>query len=540
MQWFQNLKIAHKLALASLATLTLTAALGLFSLLQLSILNHASDQLTNQWSPATRTILEIKSSLLRYRTFELQHALSNTPADYGSYDSQMAQEMEQIRNLMQRYEGLSGGAELRADWQRFRQELNAYEAASHQVAAVSRSGDLDAARRAVRGASRSHNFAAADDVNRLVALNTAGAAAARARAEQAYTHARVLIFATLGASLVLGALLAWRIAAAISRPLRAAVSVAERVAEGDLGTAISSNSADETGKLLTALHGMNTRLRQAVGQVRHGAEAVASAATELASGNQELAARTGQQAAALEETAAAMEELTVSVRQNADHAHDASAVAESAALQARDSGTAVRAIVHTMDRITEAAGHMGDIVAVIDGIAFQTNLLALNAAVEAARAGIHGRSFAVVASEVRHLAQRSADSAKEIRALIEDSMRKVGEGAERVQLAGKSIESTIAGVNEVSALLQSISGAAREQQLGIEQVNSAVAELGSVTQRNAALAEASSAATLALQEQSDGLARAVSVFRLTPARGERTDRPQRLAPRPRPALASAL
>jgi methyl-accepting chemotaxis protein len=535
MQWFHDLKIAHKLALASLAALTLTAALGLFSLFQLSVLNHASDELTSKWSPATRTILEIKASLLRYRTFEIQHALSNAQADYDSYEGQMAQEMANVRTLSQRYERLVADEAIRAGWQRFRQELDAYETASLQVAAISRTGNVDGARRAVRGASRTHNFAAADEVNRLVELDTAGATAARAGAAKAYTHARILIFATLGAGLVLGALLSWRLAAMISSPLRAAVSVAERVSEGDLSTAITSGSVDETGKLLGALRGMNERLRAAVGEVRHGAEAVASAATELASGNQELAARTSQQAAALEETAAAMEQLTVSVRQNADHAHDASAVAENASAQARDSGSAVSDIVHTMDRITAAAGRMGDIVGVIDGIAFQTNLLALNAAVEAARAGVHGRSFAVVATEVRHLAQRSAESAKEIRALIEDSIRKVGEGADRVQMAGKSIESTIASVSEVSALLQSISGAAREQRLGIEQVNGAVAELGSVTQRNAALAEESSAATQALQEQSGALARAVSVFRLAPRRVENSRAP-RLAAGLHPAL----
>jgi len=428
--------------------------------------------------------------------------------------------------------------EVRSNWRRFRQELDAYESASHAVAALARKGDTDGARAALRGESRAHNYAAADEIGRLVELDTAGAAAARARAEQAYHHARVLIFATLGVSLVLGGLLSWRIAAMIASPLRAAVGVAQRVSEGDLSTAISSSSVDETGTLLSALHGMNERLRHAVGEVRHGAQAVASAATELASGNQELAARTGQQAAALEETAAAMEQLTVSVRQNAGHAHDAAAVADSAATQARDSGHAVSDIVQTMERISEAAGRMGDIVGVIDGIAFQTNLLALNAAVEAARAGEQGRSFAVVAAEVRSLSQRSADSAKEIRALIDDSIRKVGEGADRVQMAGKSIASTIASVSQVSSLLQSISGAAREQQLGIEQVNSAVAELGAVTQQNAALAEESSAATGALQVQSELLARAVAVFRLAPARGA-NERAPRLAQRLRPALPRA-
>ena len=536
MQWFRNLKIAHKLAVASLGTLVLTASLGLFSLFELRTLDHASDELTNKWSPATRTILEIKAALLRYRTFELQHALSNAPADYDDYENQMARQMDMVRGLMARYQEMLASEEVRDSWRGFQQELDSYETAAHRVAAISRSGDLDGARRAVRGESRTHNFAAADEISRLVQLDMAGAAAARHSAEQAYLHARILIFATLGASLLLGGLLAWRIGAVIAAPLGAAVSVAERVAQGDLSTTIEGHSDDETGHLLAALRSMNERLRHAVGEVRHGADAVAGAATELAEGNHELAARTAQQAAALEETAATMGQLTESVRQNADHAQDASVVAASTASQARDSGTAVAEIAQTMERITEAAGRMHEIVQVIDGIAFQTNLLALNASVEAARAGTHGRSFAVVASEVRQLAQRSAGSAREIRLLIEDSIRKVGEGAARVQRAGVSIESTIAGVSEVSALLQSISGAAREQRLGIEQVNSAVAELGVVTQRNVALAEESSHAMQGLQEQADLLARAVGTFRLAPAPQARRHGGSMIRPTMRPVL----
>jgi len=516
MNWFQNLRIAHKLGLAIVLVLSLTAVLGAFSIAQLRVLNQATWEVNNVWSPAIRTILEIKSSLIRYRTYELQHVLSNQEADFDDYARKMDAKMAELRDLMARYSQIEASAEARRTFAQLDTSLRNYDEAAHVAAAISRTGNLDGARQAVRGESRKYNFESADLVTKLVDIDLAGGAAAQARAEQAYLHARHLIIGLLAAALVLGGLLAWRISRMIAAPLRAAVLVAERVADGDLSTQIGAVTRDETGRLLGALRAMNERLQSAVGNVRRGADTVASAAIELASGNDDLASRTSQQAAALEETAAAMEELTVSVRQNAEHAQQASALAASAASVAVDGGVAVSDIVATMQRITEASKRMTEIVSVIDGIAFQTNLLALNAAVEAARAGEQGRGFAVVAAEVRQLAQRSAGSAKEIRGLIDDSLAKVDEGVRRVSHAGSTIDGAIASVKRVAAIVDEISGASREQSQGIEQVNVAIAELGTVTQQNAALVEQSAVATNALKEQASVLARAIGVFRLAP------------------------
>jgi methyl-accepting chemotaxis protein len=516
MNWFNNLRIAHKLGLAIVLVLSLTAALGVFSIAQLRVLNQATYEVNNVWSPAIRTILDIKANVIRYRTFELQHVLSNREEDFNDYARKMDDKMAEVRGLMGDYSGLAANEETRRIFAQLDTSLRNYADASRAAVALSRKGDLDGARQAVRGESRKYNFESADLITKLVELDTAGGAAAQARADQAYQHARHLIIGLLAASLVLGGLLAWRISRMIAAPLRAAVLVAERVADGDLSTQIGAVTRDETGRLLGALRAMNERLQSAVGNVRRGADTVASAAVELSSGNDDLASRTSQQAAALEETAAAMEELTVSVRQNAEHAQQASVFAASAASIAVDSGVAVGDIVQTMERITEASRRMTEIVGVIDSIAFQTNMLALNAAVEAARAGEQGRGFAVVAAEVRQLAQRSAGSAREIRSLIDDSLAKVDEGVRRVSHAGSTIDGAIASVKRVAAIVDEISGASREQSQGIEQVNVAIAELGTVTQQNAALVEHSAVATSALREQATLLARAIGVFRLAP------------------------
>jgi methyl-accepting chemotaxis protein len=336
-------------------------------------------------------------------------------------------------------------------------------------------------------------------------------------------NTRVIVVALALAAGLVGLLVGVLATRSITRPLAEAVAVARRVADGDLGSVIEVHSSDETGQLLQALKDMNDSLRNIVGQVRTGTEAIATASSQIASGNLDLSARTEQQAGALEETASSMEELTSTVRQNGDNARQANQLAQSASGVAVKGGAVMAQVVATMGSINDSSKKIVDIIGVIDGIAFQTNILALNAAVEAARAGEQGRGFAVVASEVRGLAQRSASAAKEIKALIDDSVRKVGAGSELVTEAGSTMDEVVASVQRVTGIIGDISSAGHEQQAGIEQINQAVAEMDTVTQQNAALVEEAAAAASSLQSQASHLAQLVSVFKLgeqaaTPAR----------------------
>ena len=315
--------------------------------------------------------------------------------------------------------------------------------------------------------------------------------------------------------LVLGAAFSLLIARSITRPLNEAVGVAQRVAAGDLTSAIDVKTKDETGMLLQALKDMNESLVKIVGEVRAGSEAIGSGTKQIATGNADLSQRTEEQASSLEETASSMEELTSTVKQNAENAKQANQLALGASQVAVKGGAVVGQVVDTMSSINESSKKIVDIISVIDGIAFQTNILALNAAVEAARAGEQGRGFAVVATEVRNLAQRSAAAAKEIKALIGDSVDKVGAGTKLVDEAGKTMEEIVSSVKRVTDIMSEITAASQEQSAGIEQVNQAITQMDEVTQQNAALVEEAAAAAESLEEQAQNLESAVAVFKVS-------------------------
>ncbi len=300
----------------------------------------------------------------------------------------------------------------------------------------------------------------------------------------------------------------------IVRPLQNALACARAVASGDLSTEIVPRGKDEIAQLLRALSDMQVSLSSVVSSVRYNAEGVALASAEIAAGNLNLASRTEEQAASLGETASSMEELTATVRQNADNATQAATLADTASKTASRGGEVMAQVVETMQGIAGGSRKVGDIIAVIDGIAFQTNILALNAAVEAARAGEQGRGFAVVATEVRMLAQRSAAAAKEIKTLIEQSTERVDAGASLVDNAGRIITDIVGSVQRVDHIVGEISSASQEQSKGIEQVNMAVTQMDEVTQQNAALVEEASAAAQALSSQATSLRDAVAVFKL--------------------------
>ena len=311
----------------------------------------------------------------------------------------------------------------------------------------------------------------------------------------------------------------------IVRPLRQAIVAADRIAGGDLSVEIKVVGRDETGELLAALKHMSESLAKIVSEVRSGTEAIGSGTKQIASGNADLSQRTEEQASSLEETASSMEELTSTVKQNAENAKQANQLAASASEVAVKGGRVVSEVVETMSSINESSKKIVDIISVIDGIAFQTNILALNAAVEAARAGEQGRGFAVVATEVRNLAQRSAAAAKEIKALIGDSVDKVGAGTKLVDEAGKTMQEIVSSVKRVTDIMSEITAASQEQSSGIEQVNQAITQMDEVTQQNAALVEEAAAAAESLEEQAQNLAQAVAAFNVgTTAAGTAGDR----------------
>ncbi len=324
----------------------------------------------------------------------------------------------------------------------------------------------------------------------------------------------------LGGCLLLMLVGAWvgqGIARSVVRSAHEARQVATRIAAGDLSGPVEVRSSDDLGEMMAALRDMQAALIGVVGAVRQNAQGVATASTEIAQGNLDLSTRTEQQASALQETAATMEQLSSTVSHNADSAREANALAGGASTLAERGGVMVAQVVDKMNGISEASRRIVEIIGVIDGIAFQTNILALNAAVEAARAGEQGRGFAVVAGEVRTLAQRSAQAAREIKGLIGTSVARVDEGVRMARETGQTVEEVVASIRRVSGIVGQISAASAEQNVGVQQIGQAIAQMDQVTQQNAALVEQSAAAATGLRQQAQDLVGTVAVFRLAAA-----------------------
>ncbi|WP_018949323.1 methyl-accepting chemotaxis protein [Thioalkalivibrio sp. ALMg11] len=323
---------------------------------------------------------------------------------------------------------------------------------------------------------------------------------------------------------------------AVVPPLREGSRVMQAMSEGDLAVRMEGDFQGEFGKFRDAIHTSLENLDNLVGQILEGAGNVRSASAEIAQGNTDLSQRTEEQASSLEETASSMEEMTSTVKSNADNARQANQLASAARDKAQEGGQIVEKTVSAMGEINQSSKKIADIIGVIDEIAFQTNLLALNAAVEAARAGEQGRGFAVVATEVRNLAQRSAQAAKEIKTLINDSVERIGEGSKLVDNSGKALEEIVDSVKKVSDIIAEIAAASEEQSTGLDEINKAVTQLDEVTQQNAALVEEAAAASESLDDQSRELLDLMGFFKGVEAPMARQAMPQSTA---RPATGRA-
>ncbi len=385
-------------------------------------------------------------------------------------------------------------------------------------------------------ASQAAYLAALDD---LVTLEKTSMRAASAEAAAAYVDAVRTMIAALVAAVAAGGAFAFLITRSITRPMDEAVRIASAVADGDLTSRITADATDEVGQLVRVLMKMNASLASMVGAVRDSSESIATGSAEIATGNADLSQRTEEQASNLQQTAASMEQMRSNVQQTADTARTAAQLAASASSVAMQGGEVVARVVSTMDHISASSRRIADIVGVIDGIAFQTNILALNAAVEAARAGEQGRGFAVVAGEVRSLAQRSAESAREIKTLISESVEAVESGTRLVGGAGSTMTDIVSQVRRVADLIGEMNAATQEQTTGIGQVSESVTQLDRVTQQNAALVEQSAAAADSLKQQAMKMAELVSVFKLeTPPPASTVAAAVAVAPRsfaPKPA-----
>jgi methyl-accepting chemotaxis protein len=541
---FRNLLIKWKLATLVGIMLVALAFVGLSGYRGITRVGASVDEIGNVRLPSLLGLAAISEAQTAITGVTLRTAIwennYQSQAQFAGVLKQREKAWLEAEKGWKKYEPLPQTDEEAVLWKRFVSEWNIWKAQDAKlgatIAALAASKDEETQKTLFKQFFEQFDTAgpmydkASGTLDEISALNDRVAAESVAEGVAAISSAQTMMIWSALIAVVIAVAFAWYVTGAITKPIEEAVQVAQTVASGDLRSTIVVETTEETGQLMLALKNMNDSLKDIVGQVRNGTEAIASASTQIATGNMDLSSRTEEQASSLEETASSMEELTSTVRQNSDNAQQANQLASSASGVAEKGGAVVARVVETMESINTSSGKIVDIISVIDGIAFQTNILALNAAVEAARAGEQGRGFAVVASEVRNLAQRSAAAAKEIKQLITASVETVAAGSKLVSEAGSTMDEVVQSVQRVNDIMAEISTATREQSSGIDQINIAVSQMDNVTQQNAALVEEAAAATAALQDQAASLARVVSVFQLDTMPAAAPVRPAARAP----------
>ena len=513
-----SFKIGTQLLGAFTLVLLLSVGLGIFSILQLARVNDASSELAHKWMNGIGHTTTIRTAALDIRALEVKHAQAADEGYMEEYEEKMKAAFAIVSENMSGFQTLIGqDEEQKKLTDAFSKAWADYVSINNKVIQLGRTKKQEDAIDIGEGAAKSASDDATTAIDKLTASSFQGGKDAANRAAAIYSSARLWTFGLLGVTVLLGVALATIITRGLLAQLGGepsyAAGITQRIAEGDLGIDIALKGNDQSS-LLFAIATMRDNFAGIVGNVRQGSEGVATASAEIAQGNHDLSARTEQQASALEQTAASMEELGSTVKQNADSARQANKLAVTASAVAVKGGEVVSQVVDTMKGINDASRKISDIIGVIDGIAFQTNILALNAAVEAARAGEQGRGFAVVAAEVRSLAGRSAEAAKEIKRLINASVERVEQGTVLVDQAGVTMTEVVSSIRRVTDIVGEISAASGEQALGVAQVGEAVTQMDQTTQQNAALVEEMAAAASSLKSQAQELVQTVAVFTL--------------------------
>ncbi|WP_279851928.1 methyl-accepting chemotaxis protein [Comamonas aquatica] len=522
-----NMRMATKLGAGFALVTLLTLALGSISLWQMRQMDASTRAVVQYAMPSVVDVSSLRELWSRLRRAEAGILNVNSVAEVDGYVAQITRVQDEIQAHERSYESLARQPQEQQLWERYQQLRGQYAQTHASFVQQARDkdysqpeGDLllgDAVTNFYVGTAEPAFVNLLDALGQLSSVNREQADQTAQEAARSYQFAVTWVLLGMGLSAAVALVWGWWITRTVTVPVKQAVHAALQIAEGDLTQDIPRGGRDEMGVLLQELVSMRDKLERVVSHVRTNAQGVLTSSEQIASGNADLSGRTEEQASALQQTAASMEQMSSTVRHNADSAAQANQLAMNASQVAARGGDVVARVVDTMKGIDASSQKIADIIGVIDGIAFQTNILALNAAVEAARAGEQGRGFAVVAGEVRALAGRSADAAKEIKLLITESVDRVGQGSHLVAEAGATMQEVVTAIRHVSDLVGEISVASKEQSQGVGQVSDAIAQMDQVTQQNAALVEESAAAALGLQHQAKQLVDAVSSFKVKPA-----------------------
>ena len=515
---FKNLTVAKRLALGFGTTVAIGVAIVAYATFTLKVLSADVDELAHDRLVKVSQYSDLKDNLQTIGRYARNIVINNDPAFVEGEKKKIADLRAKNSEILARLDKTTKLPKGRELYQVITDSRGPYNAAMDRAIEMAVKGDRAGAGAYLVSEVRERQNVVFKAVDESVDLQQEQAETLAQHALDSVSSSAVLMSGLALLMAVVGASIGWLLVANLRRTLGAEPAAlndaVSRVADGDLSQTLVLRH-DDRSSVLANMARMQASLSGVVANVRANSESVATASSQIAQGNQDLSQRTEEQASALQQTAATMEQLNATVRNNADSAKQANQLAQGASRVATHGGDVVGKVVQTMQDISDSSRRIGDIIGVIDGIAFQTNILALNAAVEAARAGEQGRGFAVVASEVRSLAQRSAEAAKEIKTLIGHSVEQVEQGTVLVDQAGKTMGEIVGAIQRVSDIVAEITAASVEQSSGISQVGEAVTQMDQVTQQNAALVEESAAAAESLRDQAQQLVQAMAVFRLS-------------------------
>jgi methyl-accepting chemotaxis protein len=516
MKWFSNLKIKAKLIICFIIITIFTGIVGAVGIYNMDNINKSNTDMYNNYAVPAKELASIQTALQEVRA---NHLLALYERDTKTVQTRLDvidKDVQQSNDLLKKYESTISTEEDRNLHTNVMNSLTSYRNERNANLDLIKNQKYDEALTTLGKVTEARTKVDDDlqkliDYNSKVSTDTIAQNAAKFKTDTLVMLAVILVSAVI--SIVLGLI----VASNISKPLHLLVGVANKIAEGDLDVNIDINTKDEVGILASSFRKMSNNINEVMSHISNASEQVASGSKQVSDSSMELSQGATEQASSIEELTASIEEISSQTKLNADNANEANRLAETTKENAVKGNNEMKEMLRSMEEINESSASISKIIKVIDEIAFQTNILALNAAVEAARAGQHGKGFAVVAEEVRNLAARSANAAKETTAMIEGSIKKVEGGTRIATETAEALNRIVDGIAKVANIVGDIAIASNEQATGISQINQGIMQVSEVVQTNSATSEESAAASEELSSQAELLREQVAKFKLKKA-----------------------